>query len=83
MQMGKRGRLLLTKDTGRAIGARFPTGEVVELDFSGVEAASPSFLGELLRVARAKNVRLTPLNASARIAETWTRLGGQTASPAG
>lgn len=42
-------QLLLSRARGREVGSKLPKAPSLSLDFTGVEAASPSFLDELIR----------------------------------
>jgi hypothetical protein len=45
------GQLLLTRMRGREVAERLPRQSSLRLDFQGVDAASPSFLDELIKGA--------------------------------
>lgn len=72
-------RALVTRQSARPIGAALNelrgTGEIA-LDFSGVEAVTPSFIDELLTLLRtnlesADGVRLIVLNPPTRLSEKF------------
>lgn len=65
------GRLLLTRMRGREVAERLPRQPSLRLDFQGVDAASPSFLDELIKGAfRGGTVQLVFANVSEPVKES-------------
>jgi hypothetical protein len=58
--------LLLTRERGRKIGRKLPREAKLCLDLRGVNAASPSFLDELIRTATTRGTELSFTNVPAR-----------------
>jgi hypothetical protein len=69
-------RLLLTREKGRSVSEALPTGRnALHLDLGEVEAASPSFLGELARALFEKGIRsIVVTGATDHIVENLERV---------
>jgi hypothetical protein len=74
LRMAEHGRLLVTKEMGRKLATGLRRGGRAELDFEGVEVASPSFLGALMRTAVAKGVTVSAINTTPHIEESLARV---------
>ena len=79
VQLSETDTLLLTRGRGRTVGKNLPQAAELCLDFSKVQAASPSFLDELIKVASSRDISLSAVNVSKRIRttlETLSRVNG-------
>lgn len=61
--------LLLTRERGREVADKLPRASMLCLDLRGVNAASPSFLDELIRSATSLGIGLSFTNVPSRIKE--------------
>lgn len=69
------GPLLLTRERGREVAEALPRQTKLVLDFEGIDAASPSFLHELLMGLVAKGTRAVDFqNVTHSVAENLSRL---------
>jgi hypothetical protein len=59
--------LLLTRERGREVAEKLPSDERLCLDLRGVNAASPSFLDELIRSATRRGIELSFTNVPSRL----------------
>lgn len=75
VRMVEFGKLLVTRERGRAISRQFPKRRQLLLDFDGVDVASPSFLDETIRGAFAQGVTsLTFMNTSKSTEQNLRRI---------
>lgn len=78
VKMSRFGRLLLSRPRATEVGQDLPpNARKVTLDFEGVEAASPSFMDQIVREAGARGAEVVVMtNLSERLRDTVVRLQG-------
>ncbi len=74
VEMRKFGAILVTRARGREIAGALPPGNVVRVNFAGVQVASPSFLDELVQVSLANGITLMFENITAGMKDALNQL---------
>ncbi len=64
------GDILLTRDTGRLVVSRLPKEDKLLLDCTGVQAITPSFLDEVVRLSSVRNTKVEFINFPHRLRST-------------